>query len=84
MDFITAQNRHQITFYSLQDKISSDNPLWFLEAFVGQLELDKLKFVVSELKTEDRTWFKKINLLQCTLYNHQHCIKLDALLKIKD
>ena len=58
MDFITPQNRQQITFSSLEDKITADNPVRFLEAFVEQLELEKLSFVVPELKTEGRLSFE--------------------------
>jgi hypothetical protein len=52
MDFINPQNRRQITFSSLEDKITADNSVRFLEGFVEHLELGKLNFVVPELKTE--------------------------------
>lgn len=55
MDFITPQNGQQITFSSLENKITADNPVRFLEAFVEHLELDKLQFVVHAIKTEDGT-----------------------------
>jgi hypothetical protein len=34
MDFINSQNRQQITFSSLEDKITVDNPVRFLGVFV--------------------------------------------------
>jgi hypothetical protein len=60
MDFTTPQNRNQITFSSLEDKIAADNPVRFLEGFVEHLELEKLNFVVPELKTEGWLSFEPI------------------------
>jgi len=50
MNFITPQNREQITFGSLEDKITTNNPVRFVDAFVEHLELKKLNFFVAQLK----------------------------------
>ena len=70
MDFITPQNRHQITFSSLEDKITADNPVRFLEAFVEHLELDKLNFIVPTLKTEGRPRYAAKLYLKIYLYGY--------------
>jgi transposase/microcompartment protein CcmL/EutN len=75
MDFITPQNRQQITFSSLEDKISADNPVCFLEAFVEHLELEKLSFVVPELKTEGRPRFEAKLFLKIYLYGYLNGIR---------
>jgi hypothetical protein len=67
MDFITPQNRQQITF-SLEDKITADSTIRFLEAFVEHLEPEKLSFVVSELKTVGQINFE-LNGLEIFSYS---------------
>ncbi len=54
MDFITPQNRHQIKFASMEDKITADNRVRLVAAFVEYVELVKLHFVVPTLKSEGR------------------------------
>ena len=49
MNFITPQNREQITFGSLEDKITPHSPVRFVDTFVEHLELEKLNFFVAEL-----------------------------------
>jgi len=68
MDFITPQNRQQITFSSPEDKIAAENPVRFLEAFVVHLELKKLSFIVPELKTEGQINFE-LNGLERSAYS---------------
>ena len=52
MDYITPQNRQQITFSSLEDKIKADNPVHFWEAFVDSPRLEKLSFDDRESKMQ--------------------------------
>jgi len=49
MNSIIPQNREQITFGSLEDKITTHNPVRFVDTFVEHLELEKLNFFVAEL-----------------------------------
>jgi len=71
MNFVKPQNREQITFGSLAEKITKDNTVRFVDAFVEHLELEKLNFFVPDLKTEGRIGFElglfsKYN--SCTIY----------------
>jgi hypothetical protein len=50
MNFIAKQDRYQMTFGSLEDKINDDNPVRFIDAFVEHLDLPKLGFIVNTLK----------------------------------
>ena len=58
MNFITPQNREQIAFGSLEDKITTDNPVRFVDGFVEQLELEKLIFFLAQL---DQNWLLSFN-----------------------
>lgn len=51
MPIITGLDRQQIRFSSLEDAISSDNDVRFIDAFVEKLDLGKLG-VTSLSKTE--------------------------------
>ena len=42
MKFIQGNSRQQIQMLSLDDFISSENPVRFIDAFVHKLELEKL------------------------------------------
>ncbi len=55
MECITPQNRQQITFGSIDEKIGTENLARFVDAFVEHLELEKLKFIVELLKPELNT-----------------------------
>ena len=52
MNFIEPLNRSQLTFSSLEDLVSSDNPVRFIDAFAEHLDLKRLGFEVKELKKE--------------------------------
>ena len=54
MDFVKGNNREQITFSTLELKIEEENIVRFVDAFVDQLELTKLEFVIQTLKSEGR------------------------------
>ena len=57
MDFIKGNNRHQITFSTLESQIEENNPVRFVDAFVEHLDLTQLGFVINTLKTEGRPFF---------------------------
>ena len=44
MQHITGISHHQLRFSSLEDSISADNPVRFIDAFVGILDLTKKGF----------------------------------------
>jgi len=46
MQFITSQNRLQVEFGSLEDKIDKDNLVRYMDAFIDCLALIQWGFVV--------------------------------------
>lgn len=57
MQHITGIPRNQMVFSSLEDTISSENPVRFVDAFVDALSLQTLGFTIQTLKTEGRPSF---------------------------
>ena len=70
MNFITTQDRFQVSLSSLEDKISVDNPVRFVDAFVEHLDLSKLGFIINTLKTEGRPSFDSKSFLKIYLYGY--------------
>ena len=70
MDFIVTQDRFQITLSSLEDKISVENPVRFVDAFVEHLDLTKLGFIINTLKSEGRPSFDSKHFLKIYLYGY--------------
>ena len=64
MDFIVTQDRFQITMGSLEDKISVENPVRLVDAFVEHIDLGKLGFNINILKTEGRPCFDSKHFLK--------------------
>jgi transposase len=75
MDFLPGQDRFQVTFGSLEEKISDDNPVRFLDAFVDKLELDKLGFKVNTLKTEGRPAFNPKLYMKIYMYGYLNGVR---------
>ncbi len=50
MHFIEPINRAQVTFGSLEDLLTLDNPVRLIDAFPDRLDLKCLGFGVTELK----------------------------------
>ena len=50
MNYIIGQDRLQLEFVSLEDRISKDNAVRFIDAFVEEIDLNKLGFVVKTIK----------------------------------
>ena len=70
MQHITGISRNQMTIASLEDTISLDNPIRFIDAFVEHLELKALGFEVQTLKTEGRPSFDTKIFLKLYLYGY--------------
>ena len=66
MQHISGIPRNQMCFSSLEDTISSENPIRFIDAFVAALSLEKLGFSVQTIKTKGCFGFKTT---YCSLYN---------------
>ena len=58
MQHITGIPRNQMCFSSLEDTISLENPIRFIDAFVAALSLEALDFSVQRIKSEGRPSFE--------------------------
>ena len=58
MQHITGIPRNQMCFSSLEDTISSENPIRFIDAFVAALSFEALSFSVKTIKTKGCFSFK--------------------------
>jgi transposase len=70
MAYIQSENRAQLVFTSLEDGITQDNPVRFIDAFVDNLDLTKLNFKVAELKLEGRPAFNPKVFLKLYFYGY--------------
>lgn len=70
MNFITGQDRFQFEMVSLEDRISKDNVVRFIDALVEQIDLDKLGFVVKTIKAEGRPAYDSKMFLKIYLYGY--------------
>ena len=70
MQHISGIPRNQMCFSSLEDTISSENPIRFIDAFVGALSLEALGFSVQTIKTEGRPSFDTKLFLKLYLYGY--------------
>ena len=75
MQHIGGISREQIRFTSLDDYISHDNPVRFVDAFVQHLDLVKLGFKVQTLKKEGRPSFESEVFLKLYLYGYLNGIR---------
>jgi transposase len=70
MNFIEPLNRSQLTFSSLEDVVSSDNPVRLIDAFAEQLDLKRLGFEVKELNKEGRPAIESKVFLKLYFYGY--------------
>ncbi|MEM0543917.1 transposase, partial [Flavobacterium sp. j3] len=68
-------SRHQLQVSSLEDTISQDNPIRFIDAFVNSIDLEKLGFTPRVLKTEGRPSFDTRVFLKIYLYGYLNGIR---------
>src|SRR5690606_28782056 len=71
MPIINSLDRCQMTFSSLEDSISSDNEVRFIDAFVDKLDLQQLgvqSLTVKDKKKDGRAAFSDALLLKLYLY----------------
>jgi hypothetical protein len=75
MAYLDVQGRFQIQMHSMEEFIDKENTLLFVDAFVEQLELDKLGFEIAPMKTEGRPTFNPKVYLKLDIFHlHVHCI----------
>ena len=70
MSYLGVQDRFQIQMRSMEEFIDKENAVRFVDAFVEQLELNKLGFIVSEVKTEGRPSFNPKVFLKLYFYGY--------------
>ncbi|SHN57555.1 Transposase domain [Flavobacterium fryxellicola] len=70
MQHISGISRKQLQISSLEDKIASDNPVRFIEAFVEHISLEALGFTVQTIKSEGHSSFDTKLFLKIYLYGY--------------
>ena len=70
MQHISGISRQQLQISSLEDKITLDNPVRFIEAFVEKISLEVLGFTTRILKSEGRPSFESKVFLKLYLYGY--------------
>ena len=75
MQHITGISRQQMRFSSLEDSISPDNQVRFIDAFVEYIDISKLNFAVKTLKTEGRPSFNSKLFLKIYLYGYLNGVR---------
>ena len=75
MQHIQGISRNQLQVSSLEDTISAENPVRFIDAFVGSIDLEKLGFTPRILKSEGRPSFDTVVFLKIYLYGYINGIR---------
>ena len=70
MQHIIGIARNQMVFTSLEESISEDNPVRFIDAFVENIDLKALGFELRTQKTEGRPSFNTQIFLKIYLYGY--------------
>ncbi|MCC7027347.1 MAG: hypothetical protein IT265_10345 [Saprospiraceae bacterium] len=76
MNHVIGIPRLQLQMSSLEDSISQENSVRFIDAFVEQLDLIKLGFEIKTLKKEGRPSFESSTLLKIYLYGYLNELKV--------
>jgi len=85
MHYIIGESREQITMFPevIDDYISAENPVRFLEAFVDGLDMKELGFERSEPKDIGRPGYDPRDLLKLYLYGYLNRIRTSRKLEIE-
>ncbi len=75
VDNIKGVGRNQMQLTSLEDFISQDNPIRFIDAFVDQLDLVKLQFEIKIPHKEGRPSFEAGLILKIYLYGYLNGVR---------
>ncbi|PRZ19123.1 IS1182 family transposase [Flavobacterium granuli] len=75
MQHITGTSRHQMRISSLEDSITADNQVRFIDAFVEFVDLSKLGFAVQTIKEEGRPSYNTKVFLKIYLYGYLNGIR---------
>ena len=75
MQHIQGISRNQLQIVSLEDKITPDNPVRFIDAFVSHIDLNKIGFESKVLKAEGRPSFQTEVFLKLYLYGYLNGVR---------
>lgn len=75
MQFIMGQSRHQSYFSTLEDQVSSENPVRLMDAFIDKLDLEKIGFSKAVHKSGGRPPYAPGVLLKLYLYGYLNKIR---------
>ena len=75
MNYIPGSDRQQTYFSTLDNQVGTNNAVRLIDAFVDKLELAKLGFVNTVLKSEGRPPFEPAVLLKLYLYGYLNKIR---------
>ena len=75
MQFIQGSNRYQTFFITLEEQVSTDNPVKLIDAFVDKLDLQELGFTNTVHKSEGRPPYAPGVLLKLYLYGYLNKIR---------
>jgi transposase len=77
VNHITGLDRHQVLLFpdSMDDYVSAENPVRFLDAFVGSLNHHNLGFAKAQTAATGRPPFNPADLLRLYLYGYLHRIR---------
>src|SRR5215831_5202676 len=83
MDYIRGTSRHQITLFpeTVEDYITEDNPVRFIDAFVTSLDLGQLGFQRAQPAETGRPAYDPSDLLRLYLYGYLNRVRSSRLLE---
>src|SRR5208337_4484841 len=83
MNHVIGLAREQITLFpkAIEDYISSENPVRFLDAFIEQLDMTKMNFSHADVKETGRPPYNPKDLLKLYLYGYLNRIRTSRLLE---
>jgi Transposase and inactivated derivatives len=83
MNHVIGLAREQITLFpeAIEDYISAENPVRFLDAFVDQLDTIKMAFCHADIKETGRPPYNPKDLLKLYLYGYLNRIRSSRLLE---
>src|SRR3989442_15033092 len=83
MDYIRGANRNQVILFpeSVEDYITEDNPVRFIDAFVGSLDLAGLGFLRAQPAETGRPAYDPGDLLRLYLYGYLNRVRSSRMLE---
>jgi len=83
MEHVSGTSREQITLFpeAVEDYISADNPVRFLDAFVDSLDMASLGFQHADLNETGRPAYNPKDLLKLYLYGYLNRIRSSRMLE---